>query len=94
MPPIKLYHFQNHIEISNPGGLYGNARPENFPHINDYRNPVLAEVAKNLGYINAFNAGIARAQKALRSNGNPPAQFLTDSLGYFSVRIYKKPSEA
>ena len=28
-------------EITNAGGLYGNARPENFPMINDYRNPII-----------------------------------------------------
>lgn len=29
--PIKFYEFSDRIEITNPGGLYGDARPENFP---------------------------------------------------------------
>ncbi len=53
--PIKFYEFPNRIEIMNPGGLYGNARPENFPNMNDYRNPELASIIKNLGYVNKFN---------------------------------------
>lgn len=36
--PIRIYQFSNRIEILNAGGLYGQARPENFPTINDYRN--------------------------------------------------------
>ena len=36
--PIKFYEFSDRIEISNAGGLYGKARPENFPNENDYRN--------------------------------------------------------
>ena len=35
-------------EIMNPGGLYGQARPENFPHINDYRNSVAVRMMKQL----------------------------------------------
>ena len=47
--PIRFYLFSDHIEIQNPGGLYGSARPENFPNQNDYRNPVIAEALKVLG---------------------------------------------
>ena len=41
----------------------------------DYRNPVLAEAMKALGYVEHFGVGIARAQAALQRNGNPPAEF-------------------
>ena len=41
--PTKFYQYKDRLEIVNPGGLYGNARPENFPDVNDYRNPVIAE---------------------------------------------------
>lgn len=88
--PIKFYEFEDRIEIINPGGLYGNARPENFPNTNDYRNPTLAEVAKNLGYINAFNVGVKRAKAALDKNGSPPPKFLIDEPTSFGVIIYKK----
>ena len=46
--PIRLYQFDNHIEIMNAGGLYGEARPENFPLVNDYRNPIIAEGMKEM----------------------------------------------
>jgi predicted HTH transcriptional regulator len=28
--PIRLYQFDDYIEVMNAGGLYGEARPENF----------------------------------------------------------------
>jgi predicted HTH transcriptional regulator len=68
--PVKFYQFTDRIEIVNPGGLYGNARPENFPNVNDYRNPVIAEAMKVLGYVNRFNRGIARVKVELKENGN------------------------
>jgi len=64
--PIRLYQFDNHIEIMNAGGLYGEARPENFPTVNDYRNPVVAEAMKGMKYVNMFNQGVKRVQDMLR----------------------------
>lgn len=87
---IKFYEFSNRIEITNPGGLFGDARPENFPNKNDYRNPALAEASKNLGFINSFNVGIKRAIAALAKNGNPEPTFIYDQQTSFSVTIYKK----
>jgi len=73
--PVRFYRFDDRIEIQNPGGLYGDARPENFPRANDYRNPVVAESMKILGYVNRFGRGVYRAQDALATNGNPSAEF-------------------
>jgi ATP-dependent DNA helicase RecG len=88
--PIKFYEFIDRIEIINPGGLFGDARPENFPNKNDYRNPVLAEAAKNLGYINSFNVGVKRAKAALEKNGNPQPTFIINEPTFFGVIIYNK----
>lgn len=88
--PVKFYEFSDKILISNSGGLYGKARPENFPNENDYRNPVLAEASKNLGFINRFNVGVKRAKAALTQNGNPEPKFTIDQPTGFEVVIYKK----
>jgi ATP-dependent DNA helicase RecG len=88
--PIKFYEFEDRIEISNPGGLYGSARPDNFPNQNDYRNPVLAEALKILGYVNRFNRGIATAKAELLANGNPEPKFEYTLPLHFAVTIFKK----
>ncbi len=47
---------------------------ENFgrPGVTDYRNPLLAEAMKVLGYVQRFGMGIPLARKELQKNGNPP----------------------
>ncbi len=86
--PIKFYQFDDRIEISNAGGLYGKARPENFPNENDYRNPFIAEAMKVLGYVNRYNRGIARVKRELEENGNLEAVFDYERIGAFSVTVY------
>jgi ATP-dependent DNA helicase RecG len=85
--PIRLYWFSDHIEIQNPGGLYGAVTPETFPYQNDYRNPKIAEAMKTLGYVNTFGRGIARAQRSLHDNGNPPAEFDIKQPTFFLATI-------
>ncbi len=85
--PLRFYEFSDHLEIMNAGGLYGNARPENFPKINDYRNPIIAGAMKSLGYVNKYNRGISQVQKELRANGNPDADFDVYLLTAFAVEV-------
>lgn len=85
--PVRLYWFSDHIEIQNPGGLYGSVTPQTFPNQNDYRNPKIAEAMKTLGYVNRFGRGIARAQQSLKDNGNPPIEFEINERTFFLASI-------
>ncbi|MBQ7280143.1 MAG: putative DNA binding domain-containing protein [Bacteroidales bacterium] len=85
--PIRLYQYDDRIEILNAGGLYGEARPENFPTVNDYRNPIVAEAMRGLKYVNMFNRGIQRVKKLLKENGNPEPVFTVDKITAFEVTI-------
>ena len=85
--PIRYYEFSDRLEIMNAGGLYGKARPENFPHVNDYRNPIIAEALKNLGYVNMFNRGVSRVKELFKENGNPPIDFNVDKITVFEVVV-------
>jgi len=87
--PIRFYRFTDRIEIQNPGGLYGEATPENFPRQTAYRNPVIAEAMKSLGYVNVYGRGVARAQQALKENGNPDAEFALEPT-YFLATIRRR----
>jgi ATP-dependent DNA helicase RecG len=87
--PIRFYAFSDHIEIQSPGGLYGEATPENFPTRNSYRNPVIAEAMKSLGFVNRFGYGVQRAQALLAQNGNPPAEFEFDRHSVL-VKIHRR----
>ncbi len=87
--PVRVYWFDDRIEIISPGGPYGDVTVENFgqPGIADYRNPHLAEAMRVLNLVQRFGVGIAIAQAALRENGNPPASFQVDANWVF-VRVF------
>ncbi|WP_108989069.1 ATP-binding protein [Streptomyces coelicoflavus] len=80
--PVRIAWFDDRIEVTNPGGPYGQVRDDNFDRVTDYRNPSLAAAMKGLGYVNRFGRGIGRIQAALGRNGNPPAEFQVDDFSW------------
>lgn len=87
--PIRFYVFDDHIEIQSPGGLYGEVTRDNYLTRNSYRNPVIAEAMKSLGFVNRFGFGVQRAQKLLKENGNREAEFEFDEHTVL-VKIYRR----
>jgi len=75
--PVHIYWFNDRVEVHNPGGPYGQVTKHNFgqPGVCDYRNPNLAAVMKELGYVQRFGYGIALARNEMAKNGNPPPEF-------------------
>jgi ATP-dependent DNA helicase RecG len=73
--PVRINWFDDRVELQSPGGLYGQVTPENFGRVSDYRNPTIGEAMKVLGFVEKFGSGIAKTQRALANNGNPPALF-------------------
>ncbi len=90
--PIRFYWFADRIEIHSPGGLYGEVTPETIAKHSSYRNPVIAEAMKALGYVNRFGYGIQRAQAELERNGHPQAEFEIDQHNVVVI-IRKRFSE-
>ncbi|MBI4764002.1 MAG: putative DNA binding domain-containing protein [Deltaproteobacteria bacterium] len=75
--PVRVFWFDDHIEIINPGGPFGTVTRENFgrPGITDYRNPNLADAMKVMGFVQRFGIGIQTARAELKKNGNPDLEF-------------------
>jgi len=75
--PVRVYWFDDRIEIINPGGPFGAVTQKNFGHpgITDYRNPNLAEAMKVMGFVQRFGIGIQTAREELRKNHNPDLKF-------------------
>ncbi|MFH1136851.1 MAG: ATP-binding protein [Pseudomonadota bacterium] len=57
---------------------------------NDYRNPNLAAVLKELGYVQRFGFGIATARSAMEKNGNPQPEFLVEDA-HIAVILRSRP---
>ena len=73
--PVMVSQYVDRIELLSPGGLYGDLTADEFPHVTAYRNPVIAEASKVLGFVNKFGRGVDVAQAELQRNGSPPAVF-------------------
>ncbi|QGG48868.1 ATP-binding protein [Heliorestis convoluta] len=75
--PVRLFWFNDRIEIISPGGPFGEVTIENFgkPGITDYRNRHLADAMRVYGLVQRFGVGISIAQKELQRNGNGPIEF-------------------
>jgi len=80
--PVRIAWFRDRVEITNPGGPFGQVRADNFDRVNDYRNPSLASAMKALGFVNRFGRGIGLIQAALHKNGNPAAEFVVDDSSW------------
>ena len=87
--PIRITWLSDRIEIQSPGGLYGEASQENFPTQTSYRNPIIAEAMKTLGYLNRYGAGVRRAEEAMLKNGSPPLEFRFDA-GYVLATLRRR----
>lgn len=85
--PTMFYQYADRIEILNSGGLYGRVNRDNFPDENDYRNPIIADAMRTLGYVNRFGRGIGRVKAELVDNGNGEPSFDTSQIGSFRVSV-------
>ncbi|KAA6324091.1 hypothetical protein EZS27_026539 [termite gut metagenome] len=92
--PAKFYEYSDRIEMDNPGNLYGKVRPDNFPNESDYRNPVIAETMKALGYVNRFSRGVNMVQEMLEENKNGLAKFNFKDITTFKVTVMNADVEA
>lgn len=79
--PVRAYWFDDRIEIMSPGGPYGIVTAETFgqPGVVDYRNPILAEAMRVLGFVQRFGFGIPTARRLLREQGHPEPEFRVES---------------
>ena len=78
--PVRVYWFNDFIEIMSPGGPYGVVTIENFgQQVTDYRNRNLADAMRTLGFVQQFGFGIPAAKGLLRDAGNPEPIFKVDN---------------
>ncbi|MEK7286377.1 MAG: ATP-binding protein [Nitrospirota bacterium] len=92
--PVDVSWFDDRIEIMSPGGPFGAVTQENFgqPGLKDYRNPNIAGVMKEMGFVQKFGVGIQTAKDALKKNGNPDLEFQVDTS--YVRAIIRRPIQA
>lgn len=90
--PVRVYWYDDRIEIMSPGGPFGAVSAENFgaPGLTDYRNPNLAEALRAMGFVQHYGASIPTAERELKKNRNPPPEFHVDASNVrITVRMAK-----
>ncbi len=75
--PVRISWFDDRVEIHSPGGPYGQVTVETLgqPGLTDYRNPTLAGILHQLGFVQQFGVGIQISRERLAQNGNPALEF-------------------
>lgn len=83
--PIKVEMYNDRIEISNPGQLYGSGGIEALGHARfETRNPVLADILEILEISENRYSGIPTIRKLMRENNLPQPLFISQR-GEFKV---------
>ena len=79
--PVRVYWYDDRIEIMSPGGVFGTVTADNFgqPGVTAYRNPNLAESMRNLGFVQRYGIGISLAKRLLHEAGHPDIAFNADT---------------
>lgn len=87
--PITLDMYEDRIEISNPGGLYGRIRVDQLGKVQpDTRNPVIATALETLNITENRYSGIPTIRQELKNHGLEEPEFI-DQRGWFTTIFYK-----
>lgn len=89
---IRLFLFNNHMEVTSPGGLPGPVTIDNIKDERFSRNPVIVQVLSDMGFIERLGYGVDRvidlmSQKRLR------APTFEERTGSFRVLLYNETKE-
>ena len=89
--PVRVYWYNNRIEILNPGGVFGEITSENFGEsgLTDYRNPNLADAMRTFELVQRFGIGIPIAKRLLAEAGHPKPEFEIDNT-YTRVTVHAR----
>lgn len=84
--PGRIEWYDDRIELSNPGGPFGQASQGSFGEHADYRNPILTEGLVALGYVQQLGRGVRRCRLLLQQAGFPELEVQTNGFTRVIVR--------
>ncbi len=91
--PIRLTIFDDRIEISNPGGLYGRLTLNELGKVHsDIRNPFIASILETLDVTENRYSGIPTIYAEMRKAGLADPKF-EDERGTFKVTLYNRKKD-
>lgn len=88
--PIRIIIYDNRMEITNPGGLYGRLSLEKLgQERSDVRNPFMASILETLEIVENRYTGIPTIYVEMKKAGLPEPKFESER-GTFKVTLYNK----
>ena len=84
---IHLHIFADRLEVHSPGGLPGPVTLDNLLEARFSRNPVIAQVLSDLGFVERLGYGLNRVVTVMRQNNLPEPKF-EEFGGVFRVTLF------
>lgn len=87
---IRVFIFENRIEIKNPGELLNSLTVESLKlGSHRERNPVISGLMAKLGYMTSIGTGIPRIFRIMVESGFPEPEIISE-YGEFQIRLWLK----
>ena len=87
---IMIEHFDDRVEITNPGGLVSAISPEEFGKKSSSRNPLVFGLFERVNMVEQVGSGINRIKSSLKEASLPTPIFRTE--GMFTI-VFRKQKE-
>lgn len=87
--PSRIEWYDDRVEFSNPGGLFGRASEGEFGSHSDYRNPTITQLLVDTGYVEHLGRGVRLVRAQLQKSGSPPIEVETN--GFTRVIVRRRP---
>lgn len=89
---IRIKHFDDRLEVESPGRLPGLVRVQNIRNTRFSRNPRIARVLAELGYVRELNEGVRRMYEEMERYGLRDPQY-TATQGGVLVSLFMQPDK-
>ena len=83
---IRLFLFDDRLEIISPGRLVFPVTLESLGHVRETRNRLIVRILRDLGYIEDLGTGIRRIRAATASSGLRPPIFAEEHHQFIITR--------
>ena len=87
---IRLFIFQNQLEVTSPGRLPGPVTIDNIKDERFSRNPIIVQVLADMGFIERLGYGVDRVIDLMRAQNLRAPEF-NETAGGFRVTLFNTP---
>jgi hypothetical protein len=91
---IQVRLFADRLEVQSPGGLPGPVTVDNILTESYARNPRVADILRDLGYVERHGLGIDNMVQSMKDAHLPPPEFANSETSFTVILRFREPDEA